>query len=159
MIFSFSIDKIDENFLRDKSSKGWSHDRCPTSYFERISKVWNSSKTIKTGLESGSFGELLQDGYGMKSFTKGVRMCEWTWAAVPRIHSNQYVKCMMVRAAALRCRLRALRYGTAVFRRRRWGLSIRRVAGNYPEIKKKSMAQDTRGFMLLRDKKEATKQK
>lgn len=37
-------------------------------------------------------------------------MSEWISAAVPRIHSSQYIRCVKIRAAALYCRLRASRW-------------------------------------------------
>ena len=49
------------------------------------------------------------DGYGLRSFSGGIS--EWITAAVPKLPSGQYVRCLKVRAAALYCKMRAARWG------------------------------------------------
>ena len=64
----------------------------------------------KEELRRGRFYRTV-DGYGLRSFSGGRGISEWITAAVPKLPSGQYVRCLKVRAAALYCKMRAARWG------------------------------------------------
>ena len=96
---SSSSEKIDGSFLQNRSSEEWIHgvlrdNTLIMREFQKfgIAEAKQSKQDWKTEVSESLYKTV--DGYGLRSFTKEVGMSEWISVAVPRIPSDQYIRCI-----------------------------------------------------------------
>ena len=74
----------------------------------RSSEARNDTKTSGKATATALYKTV--DGYGLRSFPNAIRPSEWLTDGIDRMASDQWLKCVKVRAAVLQKRLRESRY-------------------------------------------------
>ena len=114
-----SYAKVDKDFVRSQSRERLFYGRRPQyennvmlmkEYMNFESETARMPKDAWKKRVAESLYKTV-DGYGLRSFSNGIGISEWIGTAVPKMPSDQHIKCLKVRAASLQCGLRSARWG------------------------------------------------